>query len=180
MKFTGPAGSGFSTPGVFAIQSITTPPSGYAMYQPAAVSGAAAAAGPAGGAWSVLYKAVSRAFTVSNPEAAARLVILRPSVTLNGGNIGQVSWTYVDRTTGAALATPPPFVSQIQVMVRGAAGATVCASPALERTTTTYVTDPASDPDCPSLVPFSSVTAIHMTYVDSLTGNRYTVLFPRP
>ena len=180
VKFTGPAGSGFSTFGVFAIQLITTPFSGYAMYQSAAVSGVAAAAGPAGGAWSVLYKAVSRAFTVANPEAAARLVILRPSVTLNGGNIEQVSWTYVDRTTGAALATPPPFVSQIQVMVRGAAGATVCASPAFERTTTTYVIDPASDPDCPSRVPFSSVTAIHMTYVDSLTGNRYTVLFPRP
>jgi hypothetical protein len=150
------------------------------MYQPAAVTGAAAAVGPTGGAWSVLYKAISRAFTVSNPEASARLVILRPSVTLNGGNIEQVSWTYVDRTTGASLAAPPPFVSQIQVLIKGAASATVCASPAFDRTTTAYATDPSSDPDCPSLVPFSSVTAIHMTYVDSLTGNRYTVMFPRP
>jgi subtilisin family serine protease len=180
VKFTGPAGSGFSTPGAFATQSTTTPPAGYAMYQPAAVTGAAAAVGPTGGAWSVLYKAISRAFTVSNPEASARLVILRPSVTLNGGNIEQVSWTYVDRTTGASLAAPPPFVSQIQVLIKGAASATVCASPAFDRTTTAYATDPSSDPDCPSLVPFSSVTAIHMTYVDSLTGNRYTVMFPRP
>ena len=180
VRFTGPAGSGFGTPGVFAIQSTTTPPAGYAMYQPAAVTGAAAAVGPTGGAWSVLYKAISRAFTVSNPEASARLVILRPSVTLNGGNIGQVSWTYVDLTTGASLAASPPFVSQIQVLIKGAADATLCTSPAFDRTTTAYATDPSSDPDCPSLVPFSSVTAIHMTYVDSLTGNRYTVMFPRP
>ena len=122
------------------------------MYQPAAVSGAAAAAGPAGGAWSVLYKAVSRAFTVANPEAAARLVILRPSVTLNGGNIAQVSWTYVDRTTGAALAAPPPFVSQIQVSSRGAArrhGVHVSRRSSGRRPPMS--TDPASDPDCQRL-----------------------------
>ena len=107
-------------------------------------------------------------------------MILHPSVTLNGGNIEQVSWSYVDRATGTTLATPPPFVSQIQVMIKGAGGATVCASPAFDGTTTAYVADPTSDPDCQSPVLFSSVTAIHMTYVDSLTGSRYTVMFPRP
>ena len=53
-------------------------------------------------------------------------------------------------------------------------------SPAFDRTTTTYTADPASDPDCQSLVPFSTVTAMSMTYVDSLTGNRFTIVFARP
>ena len=179
VKFTGPAGSGYSTPGAVAIVASTDSASAHARYQPAAISGATAAAGPAGGAWSVMYKA-ARAFTVPNPEAPARLTVLLPSVTLNGGNIQQVGWSYVDPATGDTLAAAPPFVSQIQVVVQGAGGATVCVSPAFDRTTTAYTTDPATDPDCQNLVPFSTVTAVNMTYVDSLTGNRYTVTFPRP
>jgi hypothetical protein len=107
-------------------------------------------------------------------------VILKPSVTLSGQNIQQIDWVYLDPATGVTLATPPQFVSQIQAVVQGPGGATVCVSPAFDRTTTTYTADPASDPDCQSLVPFSTVTAVNMTYVDSLTGNRYTVAFPRP
>jgi len=180
VKFTGPAGSGYSTPGVFATVATTDSSSAHAAYQPSAISGAAAAAGPIGGAWSVMYKAVSRAFTVANPEASVRLVVLRPSVALNGGNIQQIDWVYLDPATGAALPAPPPFVSQIQAVIHGPGGATVCVSPAFDRATTTYTADPASDPDCENSVPFSSVTAVDMTYVDSLTGNRYTVTFPRP
>ena len=119
LKFTGPAGSGFSTPGIFATVATTDISAAHATYQPAAVRGPSAAAGPMGGAWSVLYKAVSRAFTVANPEAPARLVILKPSVTLSGPNIQQIDWVYLDPATGVTLTAPPPFVSQIQAVVQG-------------------------------------------------------------
>ena len=82
-----------------------------------------------------------------------RLVVLRPSVSLSGGNIQQIDWVYLDPATGAALTAPPPFVSQIQAVIHGPGGATVCVSPAFDRATTTYTADPASDPDCQNWCP---------------------------
>jgi hypothetical protein len=123
-----------------------------------------------------MYMAASRAFTIANPETPARLVMIRPSVTLNGGNVQQIDWVYLDPATGAALPAPP-FVLQIQAVIRGAG---VCVSPAFDRTATTYTANPSADPDCQNLVPFGALTAVDMTYVDSLTGNRDTVTFPRP
>ena len=48
LKFTGPAGSGFSTPGVFATVATTDISAAHATYQPLAVGGPSAAVGPMG------------------------------------------------------------------------------------------------------------------------------------
>ncbi|MBN2508488.1 MAG: hypothetical protein JXQ71_17555 [Verrucomicrobia bacterium] len=112
--FTGPAGSGLSNTPADANNSSTGDMQG--SYQSPYVSSPAT---PPGGAWVVNYKGTNITFTVPDPQAASRLVIPLPTVTLSGDVLQSVHWVYKDATTGATWSGAPSHLTEIQVQIDG-------------------------------------------------------------
>lgn len=164
--FTGPAGSGLSN--VAAAPDYSTIESDFAAYQSPFISSPAAAPG---GEWVVSYKGTNINFTVADPQAASRLVIPLPTVSVSGDVLQSVDWVYKDATSGATLGGAPAYVTGIQVQVEGIVGGRIYESPELAPGVTSYALT--------SLVNWSNVSTMNMAYDDSL-GNHYVVFFSRP
>jgi hypothetical protein len=160
--FTGPAGSGFANAPADPNYSNTNV--NYASYQTTPISSPAAAPG---GTWVVNYKGANVTNNVPDPQAASRLVVPYPTLTVSGGVLQSVSWVYRDATTGTVLSGPPAYMSNIQLQVYGTAG-NLYNSPNLTPDTTSDTLT--------SLVNYSDIAGIGLAYQDSL-GNNYVVVF---
>jgi len=164
--FTGPAGSGMVNQAADSGNSSVGSTS--AAYQSPFLSNPAAAPG---GTWIVNYKGTDHTLNVADPQAASRLVIPLPTVTVSGGALQSVNWAYKDAGTGAALGGAPAYVTGIQVQVDGVGGNRIYDSPWLMPAVTSHtLTSP---------VTWSNVGMIFMAYDDSL-GNHYVVSFAKP
>jgi hypothetical protein len=163
--FTGPGGSGLTNaPGDPNNSSINTGRDNSAFYQSALVSNPAAAPG---GTWVVNYKGSNQTFTVTDPQAASRLVVPYPTLTVSGGVLQSVSWVYRDAATGATLGGAPAYMSNIQLQVYGnSSQPTIYNSPNLTPDTTSHTLS--------STVNYSDISGFGLAYQDSL-GNNYVV-----
>jgi hypothetical protein len=165
VAFTGPAGSGLTNaPGDPSNSSINSGHENSAFYQSPIISSPAAAPG---GTWVVNYKGSNQTFTVTDPQAASRLVVPYPTLTVSGGVLQSVSWVYRDATTGATLGGAPAYVSNIQLQVYGnSSQPTLYNSPNLTPGTISHTLT--------STVNYSAISGIGLAYQDSL-GNNYVV-----
>jgi hypothetical protein len=163
--FTGPAGSGLTNaPGDPGNSSINTGHDNSAFYQSSLIASPAAAPG---GTWVVNYKGSNQTFTVTDPQAASRLVVPYPTLTVSGGVLQSVSWVYRDATTGATLSGAPAYMSNIQLQVYGnSSQPTIYNSPNLTPGTTSHTLT--------STVNYSDISGFGLAYQDSL-GNNYVV-----
>jgi subtilisin family serine protease len=160
--FTGPAGTGLITSPGQETQNFGSE-TDYLAAQRERVNGAPA------GSWSVRYKGVTRAFTLLEPDAANRLVVPRPTVTVDGsGFLTDVSWEWLDRRTGGPVPALPSFVGELRVFIDGSSGEDfVYRSPRLDRATTSHtLTSP---------VLWGDVEGVLVIYRDTLSGNLYAV-----
>jgi hypothetical protein len=164
--FTGPAGSGLTSAAADANNSSLNATD--AQYQTPFVSSPAAAPG---GTWTVNYRGTNVTFNISDLQAASRLVVPLPTVTVSGGVLQSVSWVYRDATTGAALAGAPAYVTDLQVQIEGVSGGRLYDSPTLGSGITSHA--------LASSVTWTNVAAMFMAYDDSL-GNSYIVSFAKP
>ena len=160
--FTGPGGSGLT--GTTADYSLLYGATGEAYYSPGVVSPAAAP----GGLWTVNYAGAIKSFTVLDPQAASRLVIPLPTLTLNGNLIQSVSWVYKNASTGATLSGAPAYVSSFQLQLQDGFGSHLYHSPTLAPATTSHTLSASID--------VGDAAAVYMIYTDSLT-NTYSVIF---
>ncbi|MFN3409807.1 MAG: hypothetical protein ACK45B_12475 [Limisphaerales bacterium] len=162
--FTGPAGSGLTnTPGWLAMGG-----NNWRMYQAPPVFSPAAAPG---GNWVVHYKGSNVTFTVPDPQAASRLLVPLPTVSVSGDVLQNVSWVYKDAATGAPLGGAPAYVTNIQVQIDSIVGGRIYHSPELPPGTTSHTLT--------TTVNWSNVSTLHMACADTL-GNRYIVSFSKP
>ena len=164
--FTGPAGSGLIHQAADSDNSWID--SSSAAYQSPFISSPAAAPG---GTWVVNYKGTDHTFQAADPQAASRLVIPLPTVTVSGGVLQSVTWAYRNPTTGAALGGAPAYVTGIQLQVGGSGGDRIYDSP--------WLTPGVTSHTLTSTLTWSSVGMIYMAYDDSL-DNHYVVSFTKP
>lgn len=162
--FTGPAGSGLSFASADPSNSYVG--ASDAGYQSASIASPAAAPG---GDWVVNYKGSGITFTLPDPQAASRLVIPLPTVSVSGDVLQSVSWTFHDPNTGALLPAAPSYVTGVQVEID--ADVRIYNSPTISPDTTALTLT--------SAVNWPSVTGLNMTYDDSL-GNHYVIFYHRP
>ena len=165
--FTGPAGSGLTNSPANPDNSNTNGSS--ADYQSAYVMNPAIAPS---GAWIVNYKGSNLTFNVPDLQAASRVVVPYPTVTVSGGMLQSVSWVYLDSTNGEALGSPPAYMSSIQLQVHGSSASDELFDSAKlpPATTSTAVT---------GSVTWADVSGISMAYQDSL-GNNYIISYVGP
>jgi hypothetical protein len=91
-----------------------------------------------GGVWSVLFKGTSRSFVVPRVYFDARLVVLNPTVTIDGGVLNRVDWVYWDRLTGDVIPTAPSFIRNVQVVLSLNNDFVEIESPLLDRSAISY------------------------------------------
>jgi hypothetical protein len=159
--FTGPANSGLANTPAASIDSGGSD----AEYQSPFVYNPAAAPG---GSWNVFYKSVNQAFSITDPQAASRLVIPLPTVSVSGGLVQSVGWVYKNSTTGATLGAAPAFMTRIQLQIDSLSNGRIYDSPWLAPNITSHTLS--------SSVNWADVSTIYMAYDDSL-GNHYVVSF---
>lgn len=162
--FTGPAGSGLTNATAWQVAGGED----WRMYQAPPIFSPAAAPG---GNWVVNYRGSNISFTLPDPQAASRLVVPLPTVSVSGDVLQSVSWVYRNATTGAALSGPPAYVTKIQVQINDIVGARIYNSPELTPEVTAHTLS--------STVHWSNVGMISMAYGDTL-GNHYVVSFGKP
>jgi hypothetical protein len=168
--FTGPGGSGLTNSPADPDNSNTNAGHGSkASYQSAIIFNPAIASG---GAWTVNYKGSNQVFSVPDPQAASRLVVPYPTVTVSGGVLQSVSWVYRDAATGAILSGPPAYLTSIQLQVHGdsIAGELYDSDNLPPDTTNNVLT---------TTVNWSDVSGLSLAYQDSL-GNNYGINFAGP
>ncbi|HEY5915314.1 MAG TPA: hypothetical protein VJA21_32430, partial [Verrucomicrobiae bacterium] len=164
--FTGPTGSGLVATGADPNNSSIRGTDGW--YQSPFVSSPAVAPG---GTWVVNYRGTNVTFSLPDPQAAARLVVPLPTVTVSGDVVQSVSWVYRNSTSGAALAGAPAYLTDIQVQLEGIVGGRIYDSPVLGSGATMHsLTSPVN---------WSNIRSLNMAYDDSL-GNHYVVWFSKP
>ena len=160
--FTGPPGSGLN--GSQAVNSITDTNS--AVYFSSRVTSPPTAPG---GNWSVNYKFNTTSFNnVPDPQAAARLVILLPTVSVNSGQLQSLSWVYKDPNTGGTLSPAPAFVTSVQAQIFDRDLNITDNSPLAPPSTVNYT--------LASPIPWTNVGRIRMVYVDT-QNNVFFVIF---
>jgi len=166
VAFTGPSGSGLTNAAGNADNSSVETDG--ACYQSPSVSDPTAA--PAG-TWVVHYKGTNHTFTLADPQAAARLFLPVPTVSVAGDTVLQVSWTYRDAATGEPLASAPAHATDIQLQIDSTVGGRIYNSPVLATSVTNHTL--TSD------VSWANVCAVHLAYDDSLT-NHYVIRYAKP
>ena len=163
--FTGPAGSGLTNaPGDPNNSSIGGGHENSSFYQSPIISSPAAAPG---GTWVVNYKGTNQTFTMTDPQAASRLVVVYPTLTVVGGVVQSVSWVYRDAATGTILGGAPAYVSNLQLQIYGnSSQPTLYNSLNLTPGTTSHTLT--------STVNYSDISGFGLAYQDTL-GNNYVV-----
>ena len=171
VRFTGPAGSGFLGTPADPGESHSDDDGTSASFVSPPGSGVAP-----GGTWSVLYKGITRLFTVPQFDANRSLVVIFPTVTVDSasGTLTQVNWEYRDRS-GNGLSGPPPFMRGLGLRVwMNNGGDDQPESPDLSPAVTSFnfsangITPPE----------WSQVNAIAFQYED-LLGNEYELFYQK-
>ena len=168
VRFTGPTGSGLTGTPADPNASDGDDTGSNFTYRSPFRSGIAP-----GGAWSVLYKGLSRVFNVPTFDANRSFVLIVPTVSLDTNkNLTQVSWYYAD-SNGNRLNGPPSFLGglRLQIQMNGG-GNSQPQSPDLPPTATGFNFPQAgiSPPE------WSQVTAVVFQYRD-LLGNEYELVY---
>ncbi len=164
--FTGPGGSGLNNSPANAQNSrVQAEEAGY--QSPNVVSPAVAPSGT----WTVNYHGTNVTFNMPNPQAASRLVIPVPTMTVASGNLTGASWVYKDPTTGVALSQPPSYMVNIQLQVDDQSLGRVYNS--------TRVTPNITSVSGITGVNWNNVGRVYLVYDDTL-GNHYVVSFSKP
>jgi hypothetical protein len=156
--FTGPAGSGLT--GTPADSSSFTG-NATVYFSPAVTSPAIAP----GGNWAINYKGNPNNFSVPDPQAASRVFMVVPAVTVNSGTLISINWSYKD-ANGGPLASPPAFVTKFQVAIFDKDLNLLDSSAAFPPSTPGYTVG--------TPVQWSNVGRVRMIYYDTL-GNRYFI-----
>ena len=164
--FTGPSGSGLSSSP--ADPAHADAGIGFAQYQTVFRSDPII---PPGGTWTMNFMGSNIVFSVPDPQAASRLVIPVPTVTVSGGNVTGVTWVYKDATTGATLAGPPAHLTGVKVEI--------------DDRNLGRVYDPDEFP--PGTTSVTGITGVvwndlvnlYMVYNDTL-GNHYIIGYTKP
>ncbi len=156
VTFTGPAGSGLSaTPsasffsGRYGSPFLNTPPF------------------PPGGTYTVNYKNQDKTFVVVDSQASTRQIIPVPTVTLNGNNIQQVSWTY--RNSNGTTVSTPGFITGLTLSVQGRNGGSEFFPDLPANTTSQVLNNP---------FPWDDVATVQISFRDNL-GYTYTADYDR-
>src|SRR5262249_17799687 len=119
VRFTGPTGSGFTGTPADPNASDGDDTGNNFTYRSPVRSGIAP-----GGAWSVLYKGLSRIFNVPTFDANRSFVLIVRTVFLDiNKNLTQVTWYYAD-ANGNRLNGPPSFLGglRVQIQMNGGGG----------------------------------------------------------
>lgn len=164
--FTGPNGSGLNNTPASAQNSETR--ADEARYESMNINIPAI---PPGGTYTVNFLGSNLVFNVAAPQAANRLVIPLPTVTVSSGNLTGVSWVYKDAASGATLGQPPAYVTDVQVQVDIQSQGRVYDSPNLPSSTTSV--------NGLTGIVWNNVVNLYMVYNDTL-GNHYVVGYNRP
>lgn len=170
VRFTGPTGSGLAgTPSDPNASGGDDTGSNFTYRSPFR-SGIAP-----GGAWSVLYKGLSRIFSVPTFDANRSFVLIVPTVSLNTNqNLTGVTWYYAD-SSGNRLNGPPSFLGGLRLSIQmNGGGDSQPQSPDLPPTATGFSFTQAgiSPPE------WSQVTAVVFQYKD-LLGNEYELVYEK-
>jgi hypothetical protein len=162
--FTGPATSGLNaTASDSSAFSSTTTNAVY--FSPKIVQPAIAP----GGAWSVLYGNSRQSFTVPDPQAASRLVIPVPNVSVGNDIVKSISWVYYD-PNGNSEAGTPPVVTAIRVQALDPSSDVIYDSGFLPATTSSHALT--------SSLNWLNVNTIRLLYKDNL-NYFYLLGFPK-
>ncbi|MFA6546599.1 MAG: hypothetical protein WCS99_19440, partial [Limisphaerales bacterium] len=163
--FTGPNGSGLSSSPGDPLYARLDP--GEAQYQTVFISNPTI---PPGGTWTMNFMGSNIVFSIPDPQAASRLVIPVPTVTVSGDNVTGVSWVYKD-AAGTTLAGPPAYMTGVKVEIDDQTLGRVY-DPNESSPTTTSVSGITG-------VAWSTVSYLYMVYNDTL-GNHYIVGYTKP
>ncbi len=159
--FTGPPGSGLN--GSQAVNIL--PDTNSAVYFSRRVTSPPIAPG---GNWSVNYRFNTTTFNnVPDPQAAARLLVPLPTVSLSNGQLQSLSWVYKDANTGGTLPAPA-FVANVQAQIFDRDLNLLDNSPSAPPSTANYT--------LASPIPWSGIGLIRMVYVDT-QNNVFFVIF---
>ncbi len=164
--FTGPGGSGLNNTPANPQNSDVRPDE--ARYQSPNLNSPAI---PPGGIYSVTFLGTNLIFNVPAPQAASRLVIPVPTVTVSSGNLTAVAWVYKDPTTGATLGQPPAHITDVQVQVDVQSLGRVYDSPNVPPGTTSV--------GGINGVVWNDVVNLFIVY-DDMLGNHYVVGYNKP
>ena len=160
--FTGPAGSGLNN--TISANFGATFEGNSAFYSSPQIS---VPPYPPGGSYTVTYKGYPQTFSVNDPDAANRQVVLLPTAFLSpGGQLQELRWTYRN-TSGAAIATPA-FIRTVELRVDGIGGRLYDAEVTPDQTVHS-VTSP---------VTWNDVSGIQMVYNDD-RGSQYVSFWNR-
>jgi hypothetical protein len=159
VTFTGPAGSLLAnTPAEFLQpQSQST-----ASYQSPCVN---QPSGAPAGTYRIGYRGTTHTFSAA-PQGASHLVVPLPTVTVSGGLLTKVSWSY--RTAGGAPMVVPEFITWLQVQIQDRSGNRVYDSDDLPVAATSHT--------LPQPLEWSSIERIYMAYNDT-SGDHYVIIF---
>jgi hypothetical protein len=168
VRFTGPAGSGFSGTPADPSESHMDDNGSDVTYTSQPRDGVAP-----GGTWSVLYKGVTRQFSVPPFDANRSLVVIYPTVTVDGnGRLTQVDWDYREPANpDNRLPGPPSFLRGLRVGVQLNQSGDHPESPQLAPTTLSYNFGAAA-PE------WARVNGIGFQYTD-LLGNEYELRYEK-
>jgi hypothetical protein len=120
----------------------------------------------------VNYKGSNETFSVADPQAASRVVVPYPTVTVSGGILQSVSWVYLDSTDGSTLGGPPAYMTSIQLQIHG--------SSAPNELYDSAQLTPGTTSNAPTnTVTWTDVSGISMAYQD-LLGNNYVISYVGP
>lgn len=165
--FTGPPGSGLTSSPAAAVYPKDEGP----LYVSANISSPPA---PTDGSWTVQYRGENHIINPPPARTQEHFLLPVPTVTLSGGLLYSVAWTYRSPVNGATLGTPA-FVTDVQVQIEGDDGFGMIGrlydSPELPPTTTSHVIGDA--------IPWTDVTTLIMAYSDDL-GNHYVAFYQKP
>ncbi|HEY1661541.1 MAG TPA: hypothetical protein VGI03_03915 [Verrucomicrobiae bacterium] len=166
--FTGPGGSGLTNSPADPDNSNTNN-GDQANYQSAIISSPAVGLP---GTWVVNYKGSNMTFSVVDPQAASRVVVPYPTVTVSGGTLQSISWVYLNSTNGDTLGGPPAYMTSLQVQIHG--------SSAADELYDSAQLTPGTTSNVPTnTVTWADVSGISMAYNDIL-GNNYTINYAGP
>jgi hypothetical protein len=164
VSFTGPAASELNATASDASAFSSTTTNAF-YYSPKITQPAI----PPGGAWSVLYGNSQQSFSVPDPQAAARLVVPVPNVSVTDNIVKSLSWTYYD-PNGNAEAGTPPVVTEIRVQSLDPSNVVIHDSGFLPAATSSYTLT--------SSLNWMNVNTVRLLYKDSLS-NFYVVGFSK-
>jgi CARDB protein/IPT/TIG domain-containing protein len=169
VTFTGPAGSGLTTPtAADPTNSHVNTNEGEYLSPLKAIGNPASPAAPVAGAWLVQYKGSNRSLTTTAPPSP--LAVPVPTITLNDdGSLASIDWLFKNGATGATMPVPAYVMAQ-ELEIDGSNGRVYTSEKLIPAATSQAFRAGA--------LPWACVQRLSMTYGDS-GRNRYVVSYSK-